>query len=71
MKTVLFGLALIFALSACNNEGEGGESMDTTGTHTPAIENVNGNIPDTINTIPLQENEDTSNQSPRDTSKIP
>ncbi len=38
----------------CNNDSENNNSEDTTINHNSGVENVNGNIPDTANTITLE-----------------
>lgn len=63
MKTLLL-LFLSTALICCNSNSEGEDFGDTSGANIPAIENVNGNIPDTTNSIMI---EDTSGLSPIDT----
>jgi hypothetical protein len=49
---------------SCNSNSKGEDFGDTTGANIPAIENVNGNIPDTTNSIMI---DDTSGRSPIDT----
>lgn len=52
-KNVFFLLAICF-FAACGNDGTTKSESDTSaGTSTPAVENVNGNVPDTTNTVPL------------------
>lgn len=60
MKTLRIGgfLLLLFA-AACNGSGEGNGDEDTTATTIGPVENVNGNMPDTSNTIDL--GDDTAN----------
>lgn len=48
----------------CNSNSEGEDFGDTSGANMPGIENVNGNIPDTTNSIMI---DDTSGTSPGDT----
>ncbi|MCU7550524.1 hypothetical protein OCK74_15505 [Chitinophagaceae bacterium LB-8] len=45
-------LAILLLGASCNNNGKGSETSgtDTTTTEYRGVENVNGNIPDTINT---------------------
>jgi len=43
-----------FCFSCCNNDSENNNSEDTTINHNSGVENVNGNIPDTANTITLE-----------------
>ncbi len=52
MKKTFFGL-IIFVLAACNNNSENEGSTDTTTYDNTSVENVNGNIPDTTNTITI------------------
>jgi hypothetical protein len=52
MKTIqLAGLAMILLATACNSNGKGDEAEDTTSTIMGPVENVNGNMPDTTNSI--------------------
>jgi hypothetical protein len=50
MNRLLFAIIIIAA--SCNNNGDRSEAdaTDTTTTEYRGVENVNGNIPDTINT---------------------
>ena len=60
-------LGLITALISCNSNGDGEDNFgDTTGANIPGIQNVNGNMPDTTNSIMI---EDTSGMSPKDTAR--
>lgn len=52
MKKIFFGV-MVFSLAACNNNSESDTAADTTVSNTTAVENVNGNIPDTTNTITI------------------
>lgn len=52
MKKILFGF-LVLALAACNNSSESTTTTDTTVNNTSGVENVNGNLPDTTNTITI------------------
>ncbi|MDQ3682552.1 MAG: membrane lipoprotein lipid attachment site-containing protein [Bacteroidota bacterium] len=52
MKKILFGL-IVFVLAACNNNSESTTITDTTVSNTSGVENVNGNLPDTTNTITI------------------
>ncbi len=59
---ILFFALTIFAFTACNNDNNSSsdeETTDTTITNVSGIDNVNGNIPDTTNTISI----DASSQS--------
>ncbi len=59
MKKIFFGL-IVFVFVACNNASDTSSSdEDTTVTNVSGIDNVNGNIPDTTNTISI----DASSQS--------
>ncbi len=53
MKKIFFGL-IVFVVASCNNDSENNNSEDTTINHNSGVENVNGNIPDTANTITLE-----------------
>lgn len=54
MKKNLFYLLAIAFLSSCGNSGTSkSESDSATNPSSPAVENVNGNIPDSTNTVPL------------------
>ena len=49
-----FYMALIAAAAAgCNSSGNGSSSSDTSHTNTQSVENVNGNMPDTSNSVPI------------------
>jgi hypothetical protein len=50
MKKIFFGL-IVFVVASCNNDSENDTSADTTVNNTSGVENVNGNLPDTTNTI--------------------
>lgn len=63
MKRIII-LGLIVALGSCNSNSEGSDFGDTTGANMPGIENVNGNIPDTSNSIAI---DDTTGTFPGDT----
>lgn len=52
MKKMLYAL-MIFVLVACNNSSETNEVADSAINDNSATENVNGNIPDTTNTISI------------------
>lgn len=52
MKKILFFLA-VFVATACNNGEETNEVHDSAVNDNSAVENVNGNMPDTTNTIPI------------------
>jgi len=58
MKKTFFALLVLFFVS-CNNDSKSSTSEDTTVTNISGVENVNGNIPDTTNTISI----DASSQS--------
>ena len=47
----LLGSLLIIFLVACNNSNEGTAEKDTSVTNVSGVENVNGNIADTTNSI--------------------
>lgn len=59
-RIVLIG-ALFFTIS-CNNSKKNDQT--DSGTIQPGIENVNGNIPDTSNTITLDTSDSTSKKDP-------
>lgn len=54
MKKISIAL-LVFVLAACgnNNKTENKSATDTTTNNTTGVENVNGNLPDTTNTITI------------------
>lgn len=53
MKQLLLIIACA-GFASCANNGNGTDTAgDSSSTQTPAVENVNGNIPDTTNTITL------------------
>ncbi len=58
MRKIILG-GLVVCLIACNNDGNGTSDTDTTITNVSGVDNVNGNIPDTTNTISI----DASSQS--------
>lgn len=58
MKKTFFAM-IVFAFTACNNDSDSSSSDDTTVTNVSGIDNVNGNMPDTTNTISI----DASSQS--------
>lgn len=58
MKKLLFGL-IVLSFAACNSDSNSSTTEDTTITNVSGIDNVNGNIPDTTNTISI----DASSQS--------
>jgi hypothetical protein len=61
MKPIsLAGLLVILFASACNNAGEGNDDVDTTTSNIAPVENVNGNIPDTTNSINVDPGDTTS-----------
>jgi len=49
----LVSIALIAAIAGCNSSGSGNNGSDTSRMNTQSVENVNGNIPDTSNSIPI------------------
>jgi hypothetical protein len=53
MKKISVGLVLIIMLS-CNSNSSSTTDKDTTITNVSGVENVNGNIPDTTNTIKVE-----------------
>lgn len=54
MKTLsLAGIVLLLLTTACNSSGDGKESDDTASGNITGVENVNGNMPDTSNSINL------------------
>lgn len=65
MKKIVFALTLATALTACNNDGNNdttdNDVTDSTVKTAPALENVNGNIPDSTNTIDVGTNDGTVN----------
>ncbi|WP_121354184.1 hypothetical protein [Flavisolibacter nicotianae] len=57
MKKVFSSLLAVCLLAACGNDkttkSETETNSTTTGPGTPAVENVNGNVPDTANSVTL------------------
>lgn len=60
MKKIFMIMMVAAAVAGCNSDGNGSSSEDTTGSNTPGIENVNGNLPDTTNSINLDSDHDTT-----------
>lgn len=59
-KIQLAALWLVLIATACNSGSEGNENEDTTGSNITNVENVNGNIPETTNSINLNAGDTTS-----------
>ena len=53
-------MVLLVAAASCNNNGEGEASDDTASSNITTVENVNGNLPDTSNSINLDAGDTTS-----------
>lgn len=56
MKKMIASLLLVSFFAACNSDNttkSESETKTTTGPGTPAVDNVNGNVPDTSNTVTL------------------
>lgn len=57
MKKVIASLLTVCFFAACGNDNttksESDTTTTTTGPGTPAVENVNGNVPDTTNSVTL------------------
>ncbi len=63
MKKILVMALLFTATSACNNNSnEASAESDSTVKTAPAVENVNGNIPDSTNTIDVGTNDGSVSQ---------
>jgi hypothetical protein len=67
MKKAIAALSFVLLITSCDNSGTTKEATDTTGVHRPAVENVNGNMPETTNSISLDTRDttvtkDTSNR---------
>jgi hypothetical protein len=61
MKTIrIAGLMVLLFAAACNNNGEGDGDDDTASSNITNVENVNGNLPDTSNSINLDAGDTTS-----------
>jgi hypothetical protein len=54
MKLILSGMILASLILSCSNSADTTKVEDTTGVNRPGVENVNGNIPETTNSIPLE-----------------
>ena len=52
-------MALLFA-AACNSSGEGEANEDTASSNITPVQNVNGNLPDTSNSLNLNAGDTTS-----------
>jgi hypothetical protein len=52
-------MVLLFA-AACNSNGEGEDSDDTASSNITNVQNVNGNLPDTTNSMNLDAGDTTS-----------
>lgn len=65
MKKILFAIVIAATAVACNNDGNRdtteNDVTDSTVNTAPATENVNGNIPDSTNTIDVGTNDGTVN----------
>ena len=67
MKNIFLSMAVIVALAAtgCNNDSDtdttDNDVNDSAVKSAPAVENVNGNIPDSTNTIDVGTNDGTAN----------
>ena len=65
MKKILVAAFMLMAVTACNNDGDNdttdNDVNDSTVKTAPAVENVNGNIPDSTNTIDVGTNDGTAN----------
>lgn len=60
MKSIFFGLSLATAIFGCSASSDKKANADTTPTyHGVGVKNVNGNIPDTTNSIDLTHKLDT------------
>jgi len=59
MKKIVLVLMVVTAATACNNNSNEarGNNDDSTVRSAPAVENVNGNIPDSTNTIDVGTND--------------
>lgn len=55
MKKLLSGLVIMAILIACSNSSGNKAATDTTSPNTPALDNVNGNVPETTNTTNLNQ----------------
>jgi hypothetical protein len=60
MKKIFFAL-FVLAVASCNNDSDSANNTDTTVTNVSGVENVNGNIPDTTNTISIEGSSEPSN----------
>lgn len=65
MKKICLAAFIMIAATACNNDSStdttNNDVEDSTVNSVPAGENVNGNIPDTTNTIDVGTNDGTAN----------
>jgi hypothetical protein len=68
MSKILIGLAVLF-LAACNNDSKSSSSEDTTVSNMSGVENVNGNIPDTTNTLTVEGSSQSTDASVDSTKK--
>lgn len=60
MKKILFA-SFVLVITSCNNDSDGSSNTDTTVTNVSGVENVNGNIPDTTNTISIEGSSEPTN----------
>jgi hypothetical protein len=51
---------VLLVAAACNSNGEGEDSDDTASSNITNVENVNGNLPDTSNSMNLDAGDTTS-----------
>jgi hypothetical protein len=65
----LISAAFIIFLSACNNDGKSSATDDTAVTNISGVENVNGNMPDTTNSISVDGSSQSTNVAVDSTKK--
>jgi hypothetical protein len=67
MKQLIVAAIVLFA-SACNSDGKSSSTEDTSVSNISGVENVNGNMPDTTNSISVDGSSQSTNGAV-DTSK--
>ena len=65
MKKIFF-LFSIAAIVSCNSDGSNSSADDTTSVNKTGVQNVNGNIPDTTNSINVGTDTDTAGHEGHD-----
>lgn len=70
MKKIFLAAGLITTICSCNSsDTDGSVTADTTNSYQPAIPNVNGNIPDTTNSISLDSDKKDTTGTAKDSTR--